>query len=282
MTKLYGILITCLAIAVSAHARAVDKPEKTPPQLPQWQAMEFEQKAYWATAKSELEILEDPEDAAIWQMEVQSSVVSNSEQISLVFAPDTGRVLSRVRLSRGSGQRMKSYEYDEKSVVRERRNRPGDPGISPEDWPVSSRKSIPFPPAAADTVVTSPYLLILLAQRLQAQGPDKTEEVLVLTDNNFYRVRLTSGRGVPVDADYTVGGQGSVSGKRETVAVSIHASPEGQLADDDDFSLLGLSGNIIIFFDTESGLPLQISGRAPRIGDTAINLKSVAMRQAGK
>lgn len=282
MTKLKGILITCLGILLSAYAHAADKPQEKPPELPQWQSLQFEQKAYWATAKSELEIVEHPEDSAHWKMEVQSSVVNNSEEISIVFEPATGRVLNRARLSRGSGQRMKSYQYDEESVLRERRNRPSDSSVPPAKWPVSSQKTIPFPPAAADTVVTSPYLLVLLAHRLQAQGPDKTQDVLLLTDQNFYRARLTSGKGVPIDADYAVENQGNVSGTRDTVAVSIQASPEGQLSDDDDFNLLGLSGNIIIFFDKESRLPLQVRGQAPRIGETGINLKSVTMRQAGK
>ena len=48
----------------------------------------------------------------------------------------------------------------------------------------------------------------------------------------------------------------------------------------DDFSLLGLQGEIILLFDRNSGLPLQIRGEAPRIGSTEINLKSATLRAA--
>ena len=282
MTKLNAILVTCLGVLLATCAQAAEKAEKAAPPPPAWQSLEFQQKAYWATARSQLEVTRDAEDEKLWRLEVNSSVVNNSEDITALFVPDTGRVLSRARISRGSGQRMKSYQYEEKGVLRERRNRPADKSVPPEEWPVSSRKTLPFPAAAADTVVTSPYLLVLLAQQLQAEGLDKTREVLVHTDQNFYRARLTSGSGVPIDADYQVEGSGGVSGQRDTVAVSIQVSPEGELADKDDFSLLGLGGNIIIFFDNESRLPLQIRGQAPRIGETGINLKSVTMRQAEK
>jgi hypothetical protein len=103
-------------------------------------------------------------------------------------------------------------------------------------------------------------------------------EVLVQTDLNFYRVRLTSGNGVPINANYEIAGKGNISGVRETFAVVVQATPEGTLAEKSDFSLLGLEGEIILFFDRASGLPLQIRGTAPRIGPTEINLKSVTMR----
>jgi hypothetical protein len=105
-------------------------------------------------------------------------------------------------------------------------------------------------------------------------------EVIVNTDLNFYRVKLSSGDGVAVAANTMITGGDAVTGKRETLAVALLASPEGKLEDDDDFTLLGLSGNIIILFDRLTGLPLQIRGLAPRIGSTEINLKSATMRAA--
>jgi hypothetical protein len=78
--------------------------------------------------------------------------------------------------------------------------------------------------------------------------------------------------------DYEIIGQDSISGKRDTMAVALQVSPEGTLAEDNDFSLLGLKPEIILFFDSKTGLPIQIRGEAPRIGATAINLKAVTMR----
>jgi hypothetical protein len=195
------------------------------------------------------------------------------------FDPATGRTLTRSRLSRGKDQRLKSYQYQTDAIVRERQNPGADTSMPPDEWPVTYSGKVSYPAAAGDAVVTEPYLLVLLAQRLQAQGPDKSMEVIVHTDLNFYRVRLTSGNGIPINVDYDVTGQGAVRGQRETLAVALQVTPQGTPAEDPDFSLLGLQGDIIVFFDRSSGLPLQIRGIAPRIGATAINLKSVTMRE---
>jgi len=279
MFKPTGIFVICLGVLLTAPVLATGEEA---PQLPAWQVLEFEETAFWATAQSRLEILPDEVDEQFWDLEVVSSVVNNSEQIDVVFDPANGRAHRRSRLSRGSGQRMKSYQYGEDSLERERRDQPADPGVPPQKWPVSSTKTIAYPPAAARAVVTSPYLLLFLALQLQAQGPDKSLEALVHTDQNFYRARLTSGRGIPIEVNYEVDGRDEVSGERDTRAVAVHVHPEGALADNDDFSFMGLQGDIILFFDSESGLPLQVRGVAPRIGETGINLRAVTMRHADK
>jgi hypothetical protein len=276
MTKLPGIFAICLCITLVSLSAAADT---ALPPLPDWQVLEFEEKAFWATARSRLEILPAAGDKERWELNVLSSVVDNSEQIVVGFEPATGRVLTRSRLSRGKEQRIKSYQYQDDFVLRERHNPSADASVPPQEWPVTHSGKVAYPTAASTIVITEPYLLILLAQRLQAQGPGQSMEVIVHTDLNFYRVRLTSGNGIPINAAYTITGQDNVSGMRDTVAVALHVSPEGTLADDPDFSLLGLQGEIILFFDRSSGLPLQIRGIAPRIGATAINLKSVTMRE---
>ena len=277
MTKLSGILLIYLCTALVAPGQAADK---AVPQLPDWQVLEFEQQAYWATAKSRLELIPDPDDQNIWQLDVLSSVVGNSEQILVSFDPTSGQIYTRSRLSRGSGQRVKSYQYEDSFLLRERRNSGTDASLPAQEWPVSSQRQVAYPKSATDTVVTSPYLLVLLAQRLQAQGPKQSLEVLVHTDLNFYRVRLTSGNGEPIEVDYQTSTQGNVSGKRDTRAVAVQVSPAGTLEEDNDFTLLGLQEDIILLFDRKSGLPLQIRGVAPRIGATDINLKSVTMRES--
>lgn len=262
-----------------SHAAATT-PRNAVAELPSWQQLEFEQKAFWATARSQLNIAPVAGKPDVWMLDVLSSVVDNSEQLRINFDPATDRVLSLTRVSRGKEQRMKAYQYGTNFVVRERRNPPADTNAPPEQWPVAHSNNVNYPASRGNTVVTSPYLLLILATQLQAQGPDKSMDVIVHTDLNFYRVKLTSGNGVPVKANFQVAGQEAVSGTFETTAVAIHASPEGKLEDKDDFSLLGLQGEIILLFDRKSGLPLQIRGEAPRIGATEINLKSATLRAA--
>jgi hypothetical protein len=277
MAKTPGILLIGLCLALVSVSKAADT---VGPALPDWQVLKFEEKAFWATARSRLEILPAADNEPYWELNVLSSVVNNSEQIAVRFDPATGRALTRSRLSRGKNQRLKSYEYATDFISRERRNPGTDSSAAPQEWPVSYSGKISYPTGAGNAVVTEPYMLVLLAQRLQAQGPDKSMEVIVHTDLNFFSVRLISGNGIPIEADFSVAEQQRISGSRETLAVALQVKPQGTLAEDPDFSLLGLQGDIILFFDRSTGLPLQIRGIAPRIGPTAINLRSVTMRES--
>jgi hypothetical protein len=277
MKRLARIAVVFFSAAVAAPVLAAQNAQ---PDLPDWQVLEFEQKAFWATARSRLEILPVDSKPNISVLDVVSSVVDNSEKLQLTFHTDTGALLTRTRISSGKEQRMKSYQYEKDFILRERSNSPQDPNVPPNQWPVTNQKWVKYPANKGGITVTSPYMLMIIASQLQAQGPGNTKEVLVNTDLNFYRAKLTSGNGITVTADTKVVGGEAISGKRETVAVSIQVSPEGKLEDDDDFSLLGLQGDIIILFDRATGLPLQIRGLAPRIGSTEINLKSATMRAA--
>jgi hypothetical protein len=285
MNKLPHFLFLLLALAVAnvsnaAESATASAAKNAVPQLPSWQQLEFEQKAFWATARSQLTISPVAGKPDVWTLDVLSSVVDNSEQLQISFDPATGQALSSTRVSRGKEQRMKAYQYETSFIVRERRNPPANTEAPPEQWPIARSNQVNYPASRGNTVVTSPYLLLIIATQLQAQGPGKSLEVIVHTDLNFYRVKLTTGNGIPVKANFQVTGQEAVSGTFDTVAVAIHASPEGKLEDKDDFSVLGLQGEIILLFDRNSGLPLQIRGEAPRIGTTEINLKSATLRAA--
>ena len=138
---------------------------------------------------------------------------------------------------------------------------------------------LPYPQAIQGQVVTNSYLLLLLAGRLQTQGPGATTQVFVHTDLNFYRVELVCVEGVSVPTNYKVTGGKRSRGKRDTVAVVLRLYPEGPQPESHDFSLLGMARDIVILFDKVTGLPLQVRGKAPKIGVSHINLRSTTMRQ---
>jgi len=278
MTHLLHKTLPCLClllVSLSLKAFAAGAP---PPPLPAWQALEFEQRAFWATAQSLVAVTPGPDNDQLWTLTASSSVVGNSEQVKLSFVPASGQAMVRSRLSRGKDQRFKFFDYQDDYIVRERRNPGADPHQPPSEWPVSSRKEIPYPADSADIVVTDAYTLLLLADRLQASS-EESAEVVVHTEFNFYRVRMTCGNGIPITVDYQVTGADRVSGKRETRAVALQISELGDPVDKPDFSLLGLNGDIILFFDRASGLPVQVRGNAPRIGPTELNLKAVTPRE---
>ncbi len=277
-----SVLVTlCFSLLLGASFMGANaSADETVPALPIWQSLEFEQKAFWATAQSRIEINQDASNHKQWQLTATSSVASNFEQVEMNFNAQSGYLCHRTRESRGKGRRYKSYDYREDSILRERR----EPGTTPEQpasqWPLSNSQKLPYPELAQGMIITDAYALLLLAERLQAGSEDATE-VVVHTDYNFYRVSITRSAGIPIDVDYQITGADRAAGERQTRGVTLQATPLGTLAEKPDFSLLGLHGRITLLFDTVSGLPVQLRGTAPKLGATEINLKSSTLRSAG-
>lgn len=252
-------------------------------ELPIWRALEFERKAFWATAHSYIELQEDGCDDQRWKLTannaIYSAIVRNDETKELTLTPEDARLIKRKRFSDGSNQRLKFYDYLPQHIVRERRDPGGVDSQPPEDWPLSSRSRIQYPVMPADAVITDAYALLVLATQFNA-SEEETFEVVVQTDFNFYRVRMSHSIDIKVEANYEIDEGNTISGKRNTSAVTMLVEPLGELAEEPDFSLMGLSGRLILLFDKQTGVPIQLRGSAPRIGDSHIDLKKVILREA--
>jgi hypothetical protein len=268
-----------LLLSVLASSTAPATETDTLPSLPVWQVLEYEQKAFFVTAKSRVEIATADDNSEHWRLTARSSVASNSEDVTVELSAADGNALFRSRLSKGKNQRLKKYDYLQTHIKRVRRNPPPKTKLPPAEWPVSSRQDIAYPPTAAGKVVTDAYALLALAGRFQASDA-RAAEVIVNTDFNFYQVHMTRSDDKPsIKVSYQVENtQAAVTGKRDTRAVALAIAPAGDQPDKYDFSLLGLNGDITILFDVDTGLPLQLRGTAPRIGDTKIDLKRVTLR----
>lgn len=274
-------LLWSFLLIAAGSAAAGDMPcEKTAPPLPNWQALEYEQRAFMVTARSRLELSPDAADPATWRLQANSSVASNSEDVGLTLTAVDGRAQRRERYSQGKDKRYKTYDFLPTMVVRERYNPPKDTSLPPTDWPLSSRKEIPYPPLPDNTVVTDAYALLELAGRF-LDSDAASAAVAVNTEFNFYLVKLSRGDSQAIEVKYQLSGSGkTVSGSRATRAVKLDISPLAE-PDKPDFSLLGLHGDITILFDREQALPLQLRGTAPRLGNAEINLTAVTLREAG-
>jgi len=254
-------------------------------ELPVWRALEFERKAFLATAYSYVEVQEDTCDAQRWKLTannaIYNAIVRNDELKELTLTPDEARLLQRTRYSGGSNKRFKFYDYLPQHIARERRDPGSVENASPEDWPLSDRSRILYPRLPQDAVITDAYALLLLATRFN-NSDEKSHEVVVQTDFNFYRARMTHGSNGELEVDYEVDGERAIKGKRRTQSVTIEIEPLGKLAEESDFSLMGLEGRLVLIFDAQSGVPVQLRGRAPRLGESYIDLKKVVLRDTAQ
>lgn len=271
LPRALGTACCCLALG-AAGAAAADAPP-----LPAWRSLLFEQSRFGVTARSQVAVDAGPAGGESWQLHATSSIANNTETVCLALDPASAAVLERTRMSSGRNRRYKSYNYLPEYILRLRREPADDAGVPPRDWPVSSRREIPYPTDRDGLVVTEAYVLLLLAGRLQP-GAEQPAAVIVYTDEDFYRVIMRVEEGPELDVDYSLAGSGErVTGPRPTRRVTLTVSPM-QGSRGGDFSLLGLEGEISLYLDADSGLPLELRGDAPRIGSSTIDLREVALR----
>ncbi len=235
--------------------------------LPAWRYLLFEEKAFLATARSELSLDICEEASGAWCLEATNSVANNRERISLSARPD-GHLLQRDRFSEGSSRRRKQWLYGLNSITRERL----EPDASGE-WQLTSRRKIDYPEGQRQ--VTDPILLLAL---LTPGGANRT--LVVNTDLNLYRVTATPAGEDLIEVEPGLGGV--ASRHRDADLLRIEAELIQPARDKPDFTLLGLSGELLVAFDRASGLPVQVRGRAPRIGYVALTLKSAELREPAR
>ena len=240
--------------------------------LPVWNTLEYEQKAFWVTATSSVAL--DPcsgERSQNWCLTAESSVASNRETLTLE-AEYTGRLTERKRASVGrERRRIKEWSYSAEGIAR-RRLEPVSKAA--DDYQVTSERQLDYPAAAGP--VTDAVLLLALAA--PGSAPGKAQPFIVQTDLNFYRVTATTLGEESVAGEFVLDGRKS-GGPRPARLVQLTAEPIKPLADKPDFSLLGLSGDIVIAFDAATGVPLQLRGRAPRVGEATIDLRRASLRK---
>lgn len=204
--------------------------------LPPWKMLKFQEQAFWATASSRLELASCDDNRVLWCLRATSSVVSNRENIQLSAHPG-GRLLQRERASEGSSQRKKTWSFGMTSVTRERR----EPDARGE-WHKTSSRTLDYPDG--NSMVTDALLLLVLA------APHRQpREFVVNTDVNFYRVEARPAGTDRVEVEAKLDGGSPV---REVDLVLLVAEPVPPLQDDPDFSLLGLTGGIVIAFDRDT------------------------------
>ncbi len=236
--------------------------------------MSFERHSIWVTARSKLSIAARNDDqlGAVWVLQVEESIAGNRAQETQLMTPGSGCLLQRSRLTSGKNTRLKEYRYAAEKLVRIRREPDSARDLPSAQWPVSSRRDISYPALEEGAVLTSMPALLLAAGSV-VEAPGHAATVYVHGDFNFYRVRLSVVGEEQVEVDYSLGGGlQRMQGERTAIVVGLQVDPVGTPRGDPEFSLLGLGGQVSILLDEQSRLPLQVRGRAPRIGETYINL----------
>ena len=197
---------------------------------------------------------------------------------SVWFDARTGAVLQRDKLRPGKKPYRKVYRFADDGAFRIRLE-PGNRAEaeqSPEHWTKIRENFYPYDGAGSDcAVVSEPTLLLYRVPLLDLETGGKAVSDCVFLDDSLYRVRLEPQGRELRDVDYTVtaaGAERRVTGNREVVKVALRVEPLTRGADSADFELLELRGDIAIYLDADSRVPVALSGERAGFGRMDIPL----------
>jgi hypothetical protein len=199
------------------------------------------------------------------------------------FAPGSLAVLQRDRLKPGPNGSRKIYRFASDGAFRIRLEPNGrNEGRQPSaNWTKIKKNFYPYDLLAAGCDrVTSPELLLY---RASSRDPvNGGIPLCVFVDDALYRVWLESRGDVPRPVDYAVKTGGStheISGNRKSLKLSLRVEPITPGADPAAFELLELRGAISIYLDTETRLPVFITGERAGAGELDIGLVEAVLRE---
>jgi len=180
------------------------------------------------------------------------------------FDGETGTVLQRDRLKSGLDGSRKIYRFGSEGAVRVRLE-PADRAqelATPATWTQRKDKVYPYDlEAAGCSRVSVPTLLLYTASGMQTGNPGSY--LCVFQDDTLYRVWLEPQGSAQVAVDYTIrsgAGQRRVTGEQVLEKIGLRIEPVSGKQDSTDFELLELRGEIAIYIDPATRLPVGISG----------------------
>lgn len=228
-----------------------------------------------------------PATSSVGKIHVSFEAVRSQGELDTWFDPGTGAALQSLRTSQGRDSRQKLHRFTRDGVWRERSEAaPASKGAG-SSWIPSTSKQIEYPiKISADDPVITPLMLIEHAARLVHDGQKNSSQHLVFTDTQLYRVTLELAPEQKLAAKFTLTQDTRstlVNELRSVRRVSINAQLLGEEPENDSFSLLELSGELAIYIDVQTGIPLRIQGTAIGLGTVPVAIsKAVLERECGR
>ncbi len=270
--KLHRLLLMSLWMFASTQILASNN-------SPAWKELSFQRKSMWGNVDAKMQLYAAEVGAKMrWNLDVSTRVGNNNEeQVTLQLASLDGQIVDKQRFSRGrKDRRFKSFDYRDKGIDRLRKDpAAGEAALPVEQWSLSNQQRIEYPDLPEGAVLTTPYALFLLVSDPRLAQHDGEVCVYVHTDFNVYEVTLHNSGEQELVTTYALTEGDEVTQYRKQSVVVDHIQltvvPFSEPARP-DFGVMGLSGQVSFLVEQERRLPLRIQGKAPRVGDTHIDM----------
>lgn len=200
------------------------------------------------------------------------------------FDAQTGAVLQRDRIRPGKKGVRKIYRFAGNGALRFRLEPEGrnEASGSPDNWTRIKESFYPYDLAGTGCrFVSDPALLLYFVSLADFPLRGEKRSYCMFFDDALYEVHLEPAGTESLELNYTVRKQGSdsrVEGKRDVAGLALRIKPLTKGADTEDFELLELRGDIKLYVDEVTRLPVQIRGQRRGIGELSIRLQNAVVR----
>ena len=201
------------------------------------------------------------------------------------FNPHDATALGRLRLKRGDDDFKKVYRFTKQGVFRHRRE-PKDQQETPQDpenWTDLRDTFYSYNLAKLGCPnVSERLLLVYIVSAAEILKSEKPLSLCVFGKRQLHRAQLRPLGLQSLKVDFVEKNQQAEvrrQGKIDVFKIALETQPlESNLEKPENFSFLGFHEDIVFFIDPVSNLPIQISGKIPRVGKSTLKLNEVQLR----
>ena len=222
----------------------------------------------------------------VLELVYEASGLGRRSRLTLLMDPVSGAALQGTHHDLEGKHRHRVWRYGETGAYQRTRwpLNHSEEKLPPQKWTKASEgpRLYPVDPAGRPVLESTGLLYAIAAAALDQPGDQLELLVFRRRDTQIVHVEVMAPRAISVNYVEVWPG-GSVQRRRQVQPLRLAVrglpvvDPAGKVRGDknEDFELLGLSGNIELALDAETRTPLLLSGNAPVFGKVTLRLSEV-------
>ena len=203
----------------------------------------------------------------------------------VMFDPNQANSHYGLRSRRGQDDIERAYWFSGTGVHRLRKmpKSKGEASRDPAQWTDAKTSFYPYDLTRQECPqVVDPMLLIYVVSAAPIEKEGGVLSLCVFGKQQLHQVRLRYQGLENLEVDYVLmGKEGKVmkKGKVDGLRITLESEPMVRdKEDEENFSFLGMQGDIAIHIDPQLRIPLQVSGKIPTVGAVTLKLSEVKMK----
>lgn len=223
-----------------------------------------------------------PDQDNVFLLNSHTAKFGRNSTLKLWFEGDL-TPLQRTEIETGRKNIVRTYRFLTDGVYR-RDLMPTDSekGQPPDRWTRHSTENYSYPKNLPALKMTDNAAIFYAVSAADLNKKGDNVVFLTFDKKHVNEVKLLCEGFADIDTDYvaqSASGKKSVHGTVKALRVALQSRPLGKDMKDKDFMFLGVKGDINIYLDPQTHIPLQVSGKADYVGHTDIHLSQVTFSQ---